>query len=252
MLKLLPKLTERELKRFWSHIDVRGPNDCWPYVRTNPKATGRTRIYLQGSGYRPHRVAYYLHHNVDPAAHPVEHNCNNLNCCNPNHMYLNSPHRNFTPMPELTQANVARFWSYVRKLGDNDCWLWVGYIQSDGYGKFKCGRKTKLNAHRVSYFLYTGSDPKELLVCHTCDTPVCVNPMHLWLGTDEDNSMDRDAKSRAYIGSRYGNAKLTKDQVLEIRIRLTTGEELVSIARDYGVGGPAIGNIRDDVTWIHV
>jgi len=166
-------------------------------------------------------------------------------------MYLNPPRRESAPFDVLTKEARKRFLSKVNQQEFDDCWLWTGKIHHAGYGLFKHGC-ISYAAHRVSYFLHTGIDPGPTLVCHTCDTPLCVNPKHLWLGTDEDNTRDRDIKARGPVGGRHGGVKLTEDQVLEIHARLATGEGCTSIAKDYIVGRAAIAAISRGVTWTHL
>lgn len=81
------------------------------------------------------------------------------------------------------------------------CWLWTYRINEWGYGFFSTGSdktktRKKFYAHRYSYELFKGPIPKGLLVCHSCDTPACVNPDHLWVGTDADNNKDCTSKGR--------------------------------------------------------
>ena len=101
------------------------------------------------------------------------------------------------PIPALTPADIDRFWSKVDKSPGNgphgDCWLWVGG-KSDGYGAFYLNGEN-FGAHRVSLLIKTGEDPREYRSCHTCDFPPCVNPEHLFKGTDTDNR--RDAINKA-------------------------------------------------------
>ncbi len=87
----------------------------------------------------------------------------------------------------------TRFWKYVIKT--EDCWLWIGAKSNHGYGSFGDGKKV-VCAHRFSYELFKGEIPKGLLVCHSCDNRVCVNPKHLWLGKYKDNTQDMLLKGR--------------------------------------------------------
>jgi hypothetical protein len=87
-----------------------------------------------------------------------------------------------------------RYWGKVDKV-DSGCWLWRGAVSSRGYGNFTVRRK-QFGAHRYSYEMAHGPIPPGLIVCHTCDTPACVNPAHLFVGTDQDNVDDMMEKGR--------------------------------------------------------
>lgn len=99
---------------------------------------------------------------------------------------------------EITPALVRSRWEAYVVRGDSDaCWLWQGpKLVSGGYGVLQLGRRYKQRAHRVSYELHTGIIPAGMHVCHSCDTPACVNPNHLWLGTNRQNQADKMQKGR--------------------------------------------------------
>ena len=143
---------------------------------------------------------------------------------------------------------MARFMDKVRK--DNGCWIWTGSVASHGYGSFYY-RKKNMRAHRASYLLHRGEIPSGQLVLHTCDVTACVNPDHLFLGTVADNVADRVKKGRSACGERQGCAKLTPEQVLEIR-RLYPDTRLFTLARRFGVSRQAIEFIVKRETWKHI
>lgn len=106
---------------------------------------------------------------------------------------------------DFAKSDRARFFSKVEKR-DTGCWEWVGQINKHGYGVFSVLAKP-ITAHRFSYSLHHGKDPADLLVCHTCDNPKCVNPEHLFLGTVLDNHRDMDRKGRRR--NQYGAPRAT-------------------------------------------
>ena len=90
-----------------------------------------------------------------------------------------------------------------------DCWIWnAGLRGNNGYGGFRVNATSIRLAHNVSYELYVGDIPKGMKVLHKCDNPLCVNPSHLFLGTQQDNIKDRDIKGRQR--NRYSVKQLGK------------------------------------------
>lgn len=137
---------------------------------------------------------------------------------------------------------------------NSGCWLWIGALSPSKrrptYGYIRRSRKQSNEyAHRLSWRLYMGTVPEGLCVLHQCDTPLCVNPEHLFLGTRTDNAADRTRKGRSAHGEQNGMSKLTSDQVREIRNAAGTHE---SIAKQFRVSRVAITQIRNNKRWREV
>jgi hypothetical protein len=145
---------------------------------------------------------------------------------------------------------IIRFWSKVKITDFFNCWIWQAGYFSNGYGAYCYNAKTR-RAHRVAWEFTYGPIPKGKIVMHICDNPKCVNPNHLRIGTNRENSTDAIKKGRIPKGQRHPLAKLTADNVLEIRNRVATGISKGELAEHYGV---AKGTIQDVITrsWQHI
>jgi hypothetical protein len=147
---------------------------------------------------------------------------------------------------------VERFWEKVHKAGKDECWLWTASTDREGYGDLSVrisGKRGHLRAHRYSWELANGPIPKGLCVLHDCDNPPCVNPRHLFLGTNLDNIKDRENKGRGSKGDRHYRAKLTSDQVTSIRTEHASGISQLTLAKKYGMGKTTIWAIVHHHTW---
>lgn len=161
-----------------------------------------------------------------------------------------------------------RFWSKVKIGEPNSCWEWQANKNNKGYGLFRPGGTApKVLAHRFVYEHHHGCTlPKgqSVVIMHTCDNPICVNPSHLSLGTMKTNYDDMAAKGRRRIvctvanlgppkrGSACPQAKLTEEMVRKIRADIAGGEPTRAVARRLGMNASTIRHIRDRKSWKHV
>lgn len=134
------------------------------------------------------------------------------------------------------------------------CWNWTASKTSDGYGRVGDRNKKLKLAHRVSYELHCGAIPDGLHVLHRCDNPACVNPSHLFLGTNIDNINDKVSKGRSpnQKGRNNGNSKLTEGEVLAIRAAEWCWGINMKLAKKYGVVNSMISDIRAGRKWAHL
>lgn len=165
------------------------------------------------------------------------------------------------------EIDAQRFWNKVDKSGGDDaCWLWQASRTTDGYGRVGING-TILYAHRVSWQIVHGAIPDGIFVCHHCDNPPCINPRHLFLGTNTDNVHDMLAKGRGNkaSGARNGHAtrpektlrgeanpqsKLTEESVRLIRqLYAAGGVSHRHLARRFGVGRSTIARILSGNLW---
>jgi hypothetical protein len=149
----------------------------------------------------------------------------------------------------LTLSVMDRFLPNIDRSGD--CWLWLGKVDKDGYGVFYANGGD-FRAHRVAYEFAFDVAPGDHFVCHRCDNPKCVRPEHLFLGTSQENTADRHAKRRDARGHRVGVAKLTHDDVVQIKAALRAGETQCDLAKRFGVRQTNISMIATGQTWRHV
>lgn len=139
-----------------------------------------------------------------------------------------------------------KFWCRVEKT--DSCWIWKGSCDQGGYGQFETREKYARHAHRFSYFLHYGEIPNGMCVCHSCDNPSCVNPTHLFLGTNLDNINDRQKKFRQAMGLSQGLAKLKESDIKEIR-NLANTTSRRKIGKLFNVAMSTINAVVQRKTW---
>lgn len=129
------------------------------------------------------------------------------------------------------------------------CWVWPGAKSLDGYGIASLGkRKARRRAHRVAFIEAVGDIPAGMVVCHRCDNPPCVNPDHLFLGTQAENMADMRAKGRSKQvvgrkGINHWRSQLSDDEVQRLRARFAAGESRRGMASEYGTSTQTIWRI---------
>jgi len=135
-------------------------------------------------------------------------------------------------------------------ISNSGCWEWAGVINVDGYG-MACYKGKVIRAHRLSFQHFKGEIKNELLVLHKCDNRKCINPDHLYAGTNQDNSNDMVNRNRHV--SRKGEdsplSKLTKDQVKSI---FNDKRKHKLIASDYDIAASTVSGIKTKKRWKHV
>lgn len=149
----------------------------------------------------------------------------------------------------------ASFWDKIIPEPNSGCWLWVGHLHRLGYGVI--GRYGKAwKAHRWSWEINKGTIPRGKMVLHTCDIRCCVNPDHLFIGTQDDNMKDAARKGRIRTGdkrgSKNGGAVLTEGKVLEIRKLYSEGWMQSDLYRKFKVSPMAINRVVHRKAWNHV
>jgi HNH endonuclease len=125
------------------------------------------------------------------------------------------------------------------------CWEWANSLNTGGYGRIMIKGK-RIMAHVWSYILHKGEIPEELLVCHHCDNPSCVNPSHLFLGTRLDNNMDMINKKRHHKNT------LNETKVYEIKNALVKGVSVNDLVEKYQVSSQCLYRIKTGRSWGHV
>lgn len=171
-------------------------------------------------------------------------------------MHYNRAQRHGDPL--VTHQRITRHEPLAQRLErqtdrsphPTGCWTWVGAVHANGYGVILANGR-QVGAHRAAYELAKGSVPPGLMVLHSCDNPVCVNPDHLRAGTHDDNMRDKVERGRQarLSGESAPNARLTQADVDEIRAAAHSGARHRVIAQRYGVSRSNVGMIVQHKRW---
>ena len=159
-----------------------------------------------------------------------------------------------------SKIEISNFLERMMDLNTQDCIEWPFSKDKWGYGR--CQRLGERRAHRVSYKMVYGSIKSGMSICHKCDNPSCVNPLHLFEGTHQDNMEDMKRKGRRACtdgmkfcdnkGEKHGKAKLTSEHVKSIRLFYSLEQVTQKkLSEMYGVYRQAINDVINRVTWNH-
>lgn len=238
-----PIITPKDIERFWSKVDKRDPDECWPWLATRRKPSGHGKFKIWQRTIEAHRIAYMLSYGSIPDGLVVRHICNFPPCCNPAHLTIgtradNSRDRVETclkdesyqeqpkpihPLPDARPwakwhgrkpTAEERFWDKVDKRGPDECWLWTASYFDSGYGVFNFRGRQAGRAHVFSYLIHKGPLPEDKpLVGHICNNRKCVNPAHLYACNSAENSRYMAECGRSLKGDKNG-AHIHIDRVL--------------------------------------
>jgi hypothetical protein len=172
----------------------------------------------------------------------------------------------FRPMSKPgSKSDLERFYEKVMPEPMSGCWLWLGSL-GGGYGIIRVNGKI-IKAHRFSYEEHKAPIPTGLFVCHHCDNPPCVNPAHLFVGTQSDNLLDAGRKMRTGMqrypekshfkthkinysrGESHGLSKLTQRNADDIRMLHRAGTKRIELSRLFGVAPTTISDVIKGRTW---
>jgi len=231
------------MKTFLSKI-IKLKSGCWEWTG-NKNKKGAPRIFANGKVNEVVRFSWQYFVGEIENGLCVTHKCNSRYCINPEHLTLR---RKKIPREE-------RFYNSIEiPSNKNLCWLWKKNVDKDGYGRID-----NIRSNRYSYELHKGEIPEGLCVCHTCDNPPCCNPDHLWIGTVGDNTRDMVRKGRrpnhfppSLPGILNPKAKLTEDNIKQIRQKHKAGMNYYDLAKLYNVTDCMIGKIVRYECWKHI
>jgi hypothetical protein len=250
------------------------PNSgCWIWLGTGTR-TGHGAIRLGRKMVGAHRASWLAHRGSVPNGLHVLHSCDVPCCVNPDHLHLGTAKQNseevaarnrrrsgaWRSTSSVAMSNAVdrramspqqRIESLSVPIPECGCWIFLGALRL-GYGRLKNHKTGRHEStHRLSWQAYRGAIPNGAMVLHTCDTPSCVNPDHLFLGTQSDNMADRQRKGRNpdVRGENHPGAKLKASQVLEIRASARPRRELAEL---YAVSKELITAIRNRRVWRHI
>lgn len=188
-------------------VRITEPSDddsCWLW-KGSVSSQGYGKLRVEGKDILAHQIGWKLAGNESPPkGYGLRNQCGNVLCVNPQHWKILPLHMNLgtvriTVRSRTKEQRIEEFANKINENGslilDTPCWEWMGTKNPNGYGSFSSRYFSGL-AHRASWEIFVGPIPDGLFICHKCDNKSCVNPEHLFLGTQYDNMQDKAQKDR--------------------------------------------------------
>lgn len=158
-------------------------------------------------------------------------------------------------LSEIRSMSLLERLSYNSKMLKNGCIVWTGYVEKTGYATMRF-KGNRIKVHRASWIAHNGDIPDGLLILHKCDNRKCINPDHLFIGTQQDNMDDMKTKGRdnrvGVKGSKNHNTNIDEVDVKMIRQRFIDGESRKTLMCDYQLGKTTLQSILSNKSWKHV
>jgi hypothetical protein len=239
------------INRIWKKIDIGDENECWQWLGSISDNIGVVH-YKENNKNKMiavKKVIYETYNNVEIGKTRVKQSCNNLLCCNPNHLFIKE--KIYKVKAEFTEEYIKSFWEKVNIKSDNECWEWKLSKNAGGYGRVRY-KDTMTVANRIAYMIMYGELEFGMCALHSCDNPPCCNPKHLFPGTRIDNVRDMENKGRAVhvFGENIKASYLQETDVINIRNLYVIGNITIKeLAKQFKISDSTIQNIVVGKTW---
>jgi hypothetical protein len=241
--RTLPALYPKALHRFWSRVQVGGPDECWPWTFSRDRA-GYGLFNYAKTTWRAHRVAYFIGHNTDPGELLACHSCDNPCCCNPAHLFLGTPADNLHDCQSKGRLNTAAGDRHRTKKHPELI------LRGEQVGGSKLSAAQVIEIRRR---FAKGETQEHIASCFnvTRGTVKGITVGNRWMHVG--GPVGKSSHSRqGSPGESHPNSVLTEAKVREMRLRRERGESKTALANAFGVSRGLVGSICKRRAWKHV